>query len=163
MKQIGLTQGKYALVDDADFEWLNQWKWFAVRQRNGNWYAVRNSTWKNVKGRTIYMHRKILRLTVEDYHETDHKDHNGLNNQRENLRIATRMQNQYNQKPQIGKSSQYKGVRWHKRDRKWRAEIKLNKKTRWIGAYNSEIEAARSYDRVAKELFGEFAYTNFNL
>lgn len=92
----------------------------------------------------------------------DHKDHNGLNNQRSNLRICTYEQNQYNRKKCRKKcSSIYKGIYWHKRDKKWIAKIRVNNERICIGYFNDEIEAARAYDIKAKELFREFACPNF--
>lgn len=157
MKQIPLTQGKVALVDDEDFEWLNQWKWCAIRGRK-TWYAARGEM-RNKKTTYIRMHREILKTPKGM--DTDHKDHNGLNNCRNNLRIATNSQNQHNQLLRGIGTSKYKGVSWDKGRKKWRAVIRVNKKTKSIGRFTTEVAAAKAYDCRAKKLYGEYACVNF--
>ncbi|MCJ7828762.1 MAG: AP2 domain-containing protein [Dehalococcoidia bacterium] len=157
MKTIPLTQGKFAIVDDCDFEWLNQWKWIATwDEKRDYWRVVRKEDKE-----TIYMHRAILGLEKNDGIKSDHKDHNGLNNQRYNLRKCTDTQNRYNQKPQRWHSSKYKGVSWSKKEKRWKARITYNSKDYRLGCYKNEIDAAKVYDIAAKKLFGEFAYLNF--
>ena len=150
---IPLTQGKVAIVDPADYLALKRYKWFAAKGRR-TYYAARRA-----RGRQIWMHRQILkppsRLVV------DHIDHNGLNNRRENLRPCTRRQNNFNQLPRRGGSSKYKGVTRCRRTGIFRAQISRNKKCIHIGRFKKEIDAAKAYDKKAKELFGEFAYLNF--
>ncbi len=155
-KQIPLTQGKVAIVDDADFEWLNQWKWYACK-KHYCWYAVRTQ-WQDGKNKQIQMHREILKPLADM--QTDHKDGNGLNNLRNNLRVATGSQNQHNQKPRKA-TSKYKGVHWHQGEAKWHAQIRMDKQQCHLGVFVCEIEAARAYDAAAVVAFGEFAYTNF--
>ena len=112
MKKIPLTQNKFALVDDADYDWLNQFKWYA-RNEGQRYYACRSF---RVDGHVhhIVMHRLILGLKEGDGKITDHIDGNGLNNSRSNLRICTSAENNFNQRPQAGKTSKYKGVHWDK-------------------------------------------------
>lgn len=105
------------------------------------------------------MHRAIL--NVPKGYKTDHRNHNGLDNRKQNLRIATNSENQQNQKIRKNGTSQYKGVSWNSKHKLWYAQIKLNNKVKWLGDYKNEIEAAKAYDEAAKELFGEFALTNF--
>jgi len=157
MKRIKLTQGKWALVDDSDFERLNQWKWFADKQGN-TFYAVRNSATINGKQTRIRMHRVIM--NTHEGMETDHADRNGLNNQKHNLRICTKSQNRMNRKKYVKNSSKYKGVTWAKYAKKWRARIQINIKAIFLGHFLLEEEAALAYNKKAKELFGEFAYLN---
>ena len=155
MKEIKLTQNKVVMVDDEDFEWLNQWKWHVQKDKN-RWYAVRNDKMANVR-----MHRLILDLKSFKYDKRiiDHKDNNGLNNQRHNLRICNNSQNQMNRN--LTSSSGYKGVSWHKLNNKWTAQVRFNKKNYHLGYFNDKREAALAYDKKATELFGEFAKTNF--
>ena len=156
MKNIPLTQGKFALVDDADFEWLNQWKW-RIKKSYQLEYVITDTKIGNKKT-TIRMHRLILNAKKDIF--IDPKDNNGLNNCRDNLRVATNGQNNMNRSIVWG-VSKYKGVYQHKTNKKWIAQIKKNKKLIRIGHFNKEIEAARAYDKRAKELFGEFARPNF--
>jgi len=160
MKKIPLSQGKYAIVDDADFAWLSKWKWCAKKTGRG-WYVVR-SVYKNGKQTIIQMHRLILNTPLGM--ETDHINHDGLDNRRANLRICTRTENNRNaRKRRKPTSSQFKGVYWHKRYCKWAAQIMHNGKKIHLGFYDSEIEAARAYDRAALKYFCEFALTNFQM
>ena len=157
MKEIELTLGKKALVDDADFEWLNQYKWSAVKGTY-TFYAARSAKDENGKFKRVQMHREITQ-TPKGL-QTDHADGNGLNNQRSNLRVCTIQQNQHNTTSHRDSSSKYKGVSWKKSGKKWLARIKINAERRHIGVYKTEIEAAQAYDKVAKESFGEFARLN---
>lgn len=92
--------------------------------------------------------------------DTDHIDGNKLNNQKTNLRIATRTENARNQRPVRGGSSQYKGVGWHKAANKWRADIRINGELKYLGLFTDEIQAAKSYNEAATKYFGEFAQIN---
>jgi len=153
MKEIKLTQGKIALVDDEDFDRLNQFKWCTLK--NGNvFYATRNIR-INKKQITIYMQWDILNGKY-----IDHIDNNGLNNQRINLRFCTNSQNQMNKRKRKNTSSIYKGVYFNKRDKKWMSYINIKHKFIFIGYFNLESDAAKSYNQKAIELFGEFARVN---
>jgi hypothetical protein len=156
MKQISLTKDQFALVDDEDFEWLNQWKWCANKFQN-RWYAYRGT--KKPKMHTILMHRFIMGATKGQ--EIDHKDGNGLNNTRNNLRFCEHYQNLFNKKGNIISVSKYKGVSLHRRDKLWRARIQINGKQRTIGYFKDEKKAAEAYDIEARKYFGEFAFLNF--
>lgn len=159
MKQIELTQGQYALVDDADYDWLTQWKWCVAKQYSG-YYAVRNFLLKNGKRSMISMHRQILGLKQGDKRQGDHKDRNTLNNCRNNIRICTNQENSMNQKVLSNCSSRFKGICWHKMAKKWQAQIMINGKFKYLGLYNSEIEAAQVYNKAAIKYHGEFACLN---
>ena len=111
MKEIELTQEQVTLVNDEDFECLNQFKWFAQYDPNNEcFYACRDKSRKR-----IYMAREIL--NCPDNMQVDHKDHNTLNNQRYNIRICTRQENHRNQRKNTKGSSKYKGVSWRKRSK----------------------------------------------
>jgi hypothetical protein len=154
MKKIALTQNKFALVDDSDYGWLSQWKWQAVKNKH-NYYAVRGTGSAQMR-----MHRLILGLKPNDGLQVDHINGNGLCNLRSNLRLCTNSQNQWNRKRACG-TSQYKGVHWNARLRKWVVQIRKNTVGDYLGLYDNEMEAAKTYDKKAKELFGQFASLNF--
>ena len=145
MKKIKLTKGKYALVDDKDFNWLSQRRWhYSVG------YAMRRD--KNI---ILLMHRIIL--NTPKGLETDHLNENRLDNRRKNLRICTKSQNIMNKGFQKNNTSGFKGVFWRKDRSKWKVRIGQ----KYVGLFSDKIQAARAYDRKAKELFGEFARLNF--
>jgi len=159
MKEIKLTRGMTALVDDEDFEWLNQWKWFAHKGTDQKtYYAGRDQGYK-CKPHQIWMHRVIMNTPPEL--QVDHIDHDGLNNQKHNLRNCTHHQNHMNLS-NYG-VSKYKGVSFFKNNhpKRVRASITLNNNIIYLGVFYTEEEAARAYDKKAKELFGEFANLNF--
>ena len=159
MKRIKLTQGQFALVDNEDFAKVSGYKWYAVKHRN-TFYAL-TSIRKGNKITSLKMHRLILGLRRCDGKITDHRDRNGLNNQKANLRLCTNQQNGQNKRPQKGGTSKYKGVYWHKPREKWCGKVATNGKNQHLGYFVGEAEAAKAYDKKAKELFGEFAYLNF--
>ena len=152
-KLIPLTRGKFAIVDDGDFEWLNRRKW-----RYDGRYAVR-SIWKNGKDKTTYMHRIIL--NTPPGLQSDHMSGDRLDNRRCNLRICTSSQHHANRRKQPGYTSQYKGVRWSAKWNKWRAQIYCGGKSLHLGGFDEEYAAARAYDIAAIRYFGEFARLNF--
>ena len=160
MKRISLTQGQVTLVDDEDYEWLSQWRWCATKIYSGVFYAVRGQ-WDPItkKQPVIRMHRLIMNAKKGE--EVDHKDRDGLNNQKYNLRFCASGQNKQNAIGHANSSSRYKGVAFHKWSKKWQATIACNHKQVHLGYYELEEEAARVYDKKAIELFGEFARTNF--
>lgn len=159
VKQIRLTQRQFAIVDDADYDWLNQYKWHAYKKR-GNFYAARKITIEKNKRTTILMSRVILGLALEDKRQGDHQNHITLDNQRDNLRICTNQENNRNRKSVRNSSSRYKGVSWYKRIRKWQAHIQMNRKRKHLGYFKIEKEATLAYNKAARNLFGEFAYLN---
>jgi len=155
MKEIKLTQGQIAMVDDGDFEYLNQFKWNAYKKK-GRFYASRYVGKSN--GRQIYasMHWDVMGEKM-----IDHIDHNGLNNQKSNLRKCTYAQNMMNgRKRNTNTSSKYKGVCWAKNYNKWISSIRKDDKQIHLGYFESEIDAAMAYNNKAKELFCEFACIN---
>lgn len=144
MKKIFLTQGQYALVDDEDYEWLNQWKWYAHKNRN-TFYATRRKGPRN-RQQMIRMHRILLGLKEKDGKITDHIDGNGLNNQKHNLRIVTVRENAQNMK-NVKTSSQYPGVCFKKSTNKWVAHIYIDGKNKHLGYFEDEYEAYLAYYR----------------
>jgi len=151
VRTIELTQGFVALVDEADFENVNQYKWYIKRDRrkNTNYAVMADGT---------RMHRFILGLPPGHLPLVDHRDLNGLNNQRNNLRICTFSQNRANTEKSHG-SSQFKGV--SRLGSRWVAYIKVNRKTKYVGIFGDEVAASLAYDAAAREHFGEFALCNF--
>ena len=152
--------GKFILVDDEDFEKIKQWKW----QLSNRVYACR-SKWlkprKLNKQTTVYMHRFILDFPEL---EVDHINRDKLDNRKCNLRLVSNQQSAFNRKPHKDSKSGYKGVDFHDqkwRKTNWRAQIKINGKNTLIGYFNSSMDAAKAYDKTAKEHFGEYAYLNF--
>lgn len=151
---IPLTRGKVAVIDFDDFEKVRPFSWQAAK--NGHrWYARAARG-----GKTIYMHRHLLGLSGKT--RPDHKDGNGLNNRRRNLRVCSPAQNaQAFQKKRSGTTSQYRGVFWDRHNAHWGARIEKNYKKYFLGCFSKEMDAARAYDAKARELFGEFASPNF--
>lgn len=164
MKEIKLTKGYVALVDDSDYDHLSNYKWFASICNGGKVYAGRNSKYiKGVKRFHISMHRYLLGLINTDRNTVvDHIDGNGLNNQRANLRICSRSVNNANKKSKVGSTSKYLGVSLWKRlsgTTCWKAQIS-NKGTIHIGFFETEEAAALAYNIKAIEIRGEFARLN---
>lgn len=163
MKEIKLTRGQVALVDDDDFERINAYKWYAEWHRDTKtFYATRALPRdKNGKRTTIYMHRAIL--CAESHMQVDHINHDTLNNKKENLRLCTSSQNNANHRQQSNNTSGFKGVSWDKRRHKWLAQISVNTKRRNLGRYSNITDAILAYDTAAVDANGEFALTNKKL
>ena len=144
------------MIDDADFDWLNQWNWFIMKTGNIS-YAAR---WDRTSGspKLILMHRIVLNIKAGMV--TDHIDKNGLNNQRYNLREATISQNAANINSQKNTTSKYLGVYWASNPKKWFVTLQKNKKNFYIGKYDNEEEAAKAYNEAAIKHHGEFANLN---
>lgn len=142
---IPLTKGKYALVDEEDYERVSQYSWYCLKTND---YAVNNKVGS--------MHRFIMGLEKNDKRVIDHKYHNTLDNRKSQLRICTYQENARNKRKIKNKSSIFIGVSF-KSHNKWSASIM----SKYFGTFNTEEEAARAYDAKAIELFGEFACLNF--
>jgi hypothetical protein len=156
MKTIKLSRGMFAFIDDEDFEDLNKYMWCASKH-SGKFYALRKGP-RPLK-KTILMHREIMK--TPNGMKTDHRDGNGLNNQRYNLRICTDVQNGQNQILHKNNTTGFKGVHFNKQRNKFQAQIKVSKKMMFLGNFPSAMSAAVAYDKAAKKHFGEFAKTNF--
>jgi hypothetical protein len=159
-KKIEMSNGKgFTLVDDDDYEQLAKHKWC----KNSAGYAMRTRKMSDViSGAKIYMHRHILGLRPGDKLQCDHINGNKLDNRRKNLRVVTNQQNHWNKKKPSGRyTSQYKGVHWDKIQKKWVSNIRINGKTKYLGAFTDEVAAAYAYDAAARKLFGKYAAPNF--
>ena len=157
MKEIQLSQGKTALVDDADFEYLNQWRWSAYK--SGKTFYAHRKVRINGKNRMISMHRLILGLTNRKLF-CDHQNGNGLDNRRENIRIATPSQNQSNKDAMPKSTSKFMGVSFRKDTQKWQAAISYYGNNIHLGTFVNEVDAARRYNQAAIKVHREFARLN---
>lgn len=157
MQKIELTQGKFALVDDADYELLSRFKWYAHKQPH-TWYARRDF---EARGRHfhVYMHREIMGRNGPP---VDHLNGNGLDNRRSNIRHATQSQNMQRARSKRGVSG-FRGVdRMATKNERWTARIPTKNNTRrYLGTFESREAAARAYDREVVKLYGCHAATNF--
>jgi len=160
MKEIPLTRGKSAIVDDKDYDYLMQWKWHAYwNPSSKSFYANRMSSRNPGPRGIIRMHRVIMNCPDGMY--IDHINKNTLDNRKENLRICTKSQNAANSKLRVDNSSGYKGVGYNKKNRSYSARVRFNGIYHRVHGCKSEIEAALAYDQMASELFGDFARINF--
>lgn len=160
MKKIKLTQNKFALIDNEDYRLISKYKWCAVNNHNYTYYALSgcwNKQTKKVK--QIRMHRLIMGITDPKI-QIDHINGNGLDNRKKNLRVCNNSQNHMNQEKRKFCSSRFKGVYWYKLLNKWRARIYMNGKSKDLGHFDNEIEAAKVYNEAAIRYFGEFAKLN---
>ncbi len=159
MNQIPLTQGKVAVVSRPEYKFLRSFKWRAHRDsKTGKYYAARTVREPNGKQRVVMMHRVIMGVSAGM--EVDHRDGDGLNNRRSNLRVCSHQQNMAGQRRKgSAKSSRYKGVCWVSAGRKhWQVRCK----NKFVGVFADEEEAAHAYDKAARQSFGRFAVLNFS-
>lgn len=154
MQKIPLTQGKFALVDERDFAELSKYKWSAEK-RGKIFYASRYLKKINGEKTRIRMHTEIKKSPHGK--EIDHIDRNGLNNQRSNLRICTRAENERNKLERSDNKSGFKGVCWSKQYKKWRSRIQCNGKEFHLGYFKDKIKACETYIKYCKIYHGKFA------
>ncbi len=165
-KQILLTQGKVAIIDDDDYEAISEHKWLAHKSglRMVRYYAERQVRY-GTKQVLVGMHRDIMGLVIGDGLQIDHANGDGLDNRRSNLRICTQSQNNANSRRLASdRSCNFRGVQYVSRARTkpWLARIRCKNKLHYLGYFATEEEAARVYDKKSMEFFGEFARTNFD-
>lgn len=153
LSKQGKNAGKYfVMVDDEDYEELNKYKWH-VRIGPRTFYAIRNDNHI-----TLYMHRIITKAKRGVL--VDHRDLNGLNNQKYNLRKCNQAQNIRNGRCRQNNTTGFKGVNYQRKIKKYQARVGYENKRLYLGVYNTPIEAAKIYNQKALELFGEFAKLN---
>jgi len=153
MREIKLTKGMFALVDDEDYEYLNQFTWHTEKTK----HSIYARGWVNSS--MTSMHRLIMNIN-ERHTLVDHIDGYGLNNQRNNLRVATYSQNMANRKIIKPHSSAFLGVHWVEACKKWRAAIKKDGKQIPLGFFVNEKDAAKAYNEAAIKYHKEFAFLN---
>lgn len=147
MKLIPLSNGGHTIVDDKDFKKFSKHKWYKWRRsKDRTYYAIGSSG--------PFRHKKLHALILGDAVERDHRDGNGLNNQRKNLRPCDKQQNQRNRKAQKNNKLGLKGV--IRRSNKFQAVIHVNRKQEYIGIFKTPQMASRAYQKRARQLFGEF-------
>lgn len=152
MKKIKLTQGKYALVDNRDYEYLNQWKWCAQKGTGSRTYYAKRQGRRGNELVTIYMHRIVAKLKGLK-RSIDHVSQNGLDNRRDNLRNATHKQNMENRPLFRNNTSGCRGVYWNKQHRKWKAIIQHNNKQIFLGYFSARNDAVNARRKAEKKYF----------
>jgi len=155
-----MAQPRYAKVDPADYERLRKHEWFTRKGRNCFYAQGCVPAGKAGKKRLIYMHQMVIK--VPDGMVSDHINLEGMDNRSANLRPATHSENMRHRKKFLGAMySKYKGVHWHKLQKRWYARITFERKPIHLGCFRDEIEAAKAYDNAARKYHAEFACLNF--
>lgn len=156
-REVPLTKGHVALVDAGDYEIVTAiGPWYAREQHN-TIYAVKAI----YRGKSHGMGCLYLHTFLTSWPRVDHRNGDGLDNRRENLRAATANQNMWNRRLPVTNTSGFKGVMWSKHAKRWKAQIVLRSRKRHLGYFDTAEAAAHAYDAAAMELFGEFARPNF--
>lgn len=158
IREIPLTQGQIALVDEEDYEWLSQYNWLASSKKGKTCYAGRHIF---SKGPFEWMHRKLLGLTYGDGKIVDHINRNGLDNRRCNIRIANKSLNSINRPLQRNNTSGYRGIYWDKKRNLWEVQIKTKGIRKHLGRFADIKAAALAFDKEALRQRGEMAVLNF--
>lgn len=158
VKKISLGGKRFVLVDDEDAERVLKFTWNVYSSRHGKKikYAITAGGGRSKKS----LHRFIL--WAQKWQIVDHINGDVFDNRKENLRFCTNAENHYNMAKQVGCSSQFKGVSWHRGARKWVSMIHPGGKATYLGLFVDERKAAAAYDIAARKYFGEFARLNFN-
>ena len=163
-KEIKLTRGRVAIVDDKFFSWLNQWQWHLHESSGKLFYAAR-ACWnkQQKKSYVIFMQREILHLDYKDPREVLHRNFKTLDNRFENIRVCSHSEHQITMKKwSTITSSRYKGVSFNEQRNKWEAYAMKDYKKYRAGFFEVEIDAAKARDKLALELFGDIARLNFD-
>lgn len=150
---IPLTRGHTAIIDIADLPLVMQTRWYAVVTKHGVYAATGSGSAMQ------YMHRVLM--AAASGQEVDHRNRNGLDNRRSNMRLATSSQQKCNQRVRRDSKVGLRGVQFHAETGKYRARIKINGKTVSLGLFATPTEAAQAYDDAAVRFHGEFAAPNF--
>ena len=159
-KEIEVTGGYVAIVDDEDYEKISKYPWFKLVSSSSTVYAR-----TNVRGKTVLMHRMILDAPPDKV--VGHGNFDGLDNRRSNLELCTnavnaaRARKHLHRKKRRGATSQYLGVSWDTRHKKWVAQVQVRGHKRALGYFAVEEDAARAYDKAVTEAYGDGAWTNF--
>ncbi len=152
---IPLSRGMHAIVDADDFLKFGHLKWYAQRGWGGTFYAAR----RDASNQMVWLHKEIMGAKSADY--VDHRAGNTLDDRKSNLRICTNAQNGQNRvRANKNNTSGYKGVFWHKRAAKWMAQITVERKTKYLGLFQTIQAAAEAYNNAAMRLHGQFASLN---
>jgi hypothetical protein len=159
MRLIPLSQGKFAMVDDIDYDNVMRFKWYASID-NKTFYARRNFRIPGTKKQKHESMHKFILGSDPLGRMIDHIDGDGLNNQRCNLRFATKAENCRNARPASGKYSRYKGVCFNRLEGKYVSAIMVNRRSIFLGYFDSEVSAALAYNDAAILYHGEFAFIN---
>mgnify|MGYP001586784751 CR=1 FL=1 len=149
-KKLNLTQGRVAIVDDDDFEWLSRSKWYYM----STGYAA-----KKFSGRNFYMHWTVIGRPLKGM-VTDHINGNGLDNRKSNLRTVSQSENLKNSKLRKDNTSGFKGVSQMKKTGRWRARIQIEHKQTHLGSFKTAEEAHRAFRKACIQYYGEFARLN---
>jgi hypothetical protein len=165
MKEIPLSRGYVALVDEADYERVSAYKWKAhvVRRKDGSVicvYAQRGVRRPDGTWTAEQLHRFIVGVTDSKI-QIDHQNHDGLDNRCSNLRLCNRAENGHNRRLKRNNSSGFKGVHWRRRDKVWQALLKIDGKLLHLGLFLTAEAGARAYDKAALKYFGDYACLNF--
>lgn len=150
MKEIELTQGYTAIVDDEEYERVSPYNWYVKGNKN---------VATNIRGKQVFMSHLVL--NIDGHQRVAYLNGDTLDLRKSNLKIVSRQELAFKKRKSNGTSSQYKGVCWKKETARWSAKITYNGKTRHLGYFDDETDAARAYDESAQELFGELACLNF--
>mgnify|MGYP000848918023 CR=1 FL=1 len=155
MREIELSRGLVSIVDDADYDWVAQWKWTACVGSSGLVYAVRRAKATESAGRPqIAMHRAILNAPLHLL--VDHINHDTLDNRRENLRLCSASQNNMNKRLNRRSTSGHKGVSWDASEGQWAVKIKVNRREIWLGRYDNIDDAVAAYRNGSLQYHGDF-------